>query len=102
MRKRYHLLFCMTGFRYARVYSSFYLWTEVPWSVWNDVQEEILSYFGSERGKTIDQEEEETEDEFTHEDELREENDAQLLNSKPCHFQMEWLDNHIKTVLRTG
>ena len=54
----------------------------------------ISSYFGSERGKTIDQEEEETENEFTHEEESREENDVQLPNSKSCHFQTKWLNYH--------
>ena len=54
----------------------------------------ISSYFGSERGKTIDQEEEKTENEFTHKEESREENDAQLPNMKPCNFQMKWLNDH--------
>ena len=54
----------------------------------------IQSCFGSERGKTIDREEEETENEFTHEDKSREENDTQLPNSKPCNFQTKWLNDH--------
>ena len=41
----------------------------------------ISSYFGSERGKTIDQEEEKTENEFTHKEESREESDAALSRS---------------------
>ena len=51
----------------------------------------ILSYFGSERGKTIDQEEAKTENEFTHKEEMSEENDAQFLNSEPRTFQTRWL-----------
>ena len=58
----------------------------------------ISSYFGSERGKTINQEEEKTENEFTHKEELREENDAELLNLKPCNFQTKWLNDHVVTV----
>ena len=53
----------------------------------------ISSYFGSERAKTIDQEEQITENEFTHEGELRE-NDAQLPNSKARNFQTKWLNDH--------
>ena len=49
----------------------------------------ISSYFGSERGKTIDQEVEKTEKEFTSEEGSQEENDAQLPNSKPHNFQMK-------------
>ena len=56
----------------------------------------IWSYFGSERGKTIHQEVEKTENEFTCEEGSREENDAQLPNSKPRNFQTKWLnDNEI-------
>ena len=34
------------------------------------------------------------ENEFTHEEESREENDAQLPNSKPRNFQTKWLNDH--------
>ena len=50
----------------------------VGYILWNNVQEENLELFGSERGKTIDQEEEKTENEFTHKEESRKENDAPL------------------------
>ena len=53
---------------------------------------EVSSYFGSERGKTIDQEEI-TENEFTHAEEPREENDAPFPNSKPRNFQTKWLND---------
>jgi len=54
----------------------------------------ISSYFGSERGKTIDQKEEKTENKFTHKEGSQEENDAQLPNSKPCNFQTKWLNDN--------
>ena len=81
----------MTGFRYARVYSSFYLWTEVPCSGCRRIYsleqcQRRKSHFRSLRGNTIDQEEEKTENEFTPEEESREENDPHLQNSKPSNF----------------
>ena len=57
-------------------------------------KKKISSYFGSERGKTIDKKEGKTENEFTHEEESRGKNDAQLSNSKPCNFQTKWLNDH--------
>ena len=45
----------------------------------------ISGYFGSQRGNTSEQEEEKTENEFTPEEESREENDAQLSHSKPSN-----------------
>ena len=53
------------------------------------------SSFGSERGKTIDQEEDKTENEFTHKEELRDENDATLPNLKRRNFQTKWLNYHM-------
>lgn len=54
----------------------------------------ISSYFGIERGKTIDQDEKKKKNEFTHEEQSREENDAQLPNSKPRNFHTKWLNDH--------
>ena len=45
----------------------------------------ISGYFGSQRGNTIEQEEEKTENEFTPEEGSREENDAHLPHSKPSN-----------------
>ena len=59
----------------------------IRYILWNNVQEENLELFWSERSKTIDQEEEKTENKFTCEEGLREENDAQLPNSKPRNLQ---------------
>ena len=60
----------------------------IRYILWNNVQEENLELFWSERSKTIDQEEK-TENKFTCEEGSREETDAQLPNSKPRNFQMK-------------
>ena len=60
----------------------------IRYILWNNVQEENLELFWSERSKTIDQEEK-TENKFTCKEGSREETDAQLPNSKPRNFQMK-------------